>query len=491
MNRPKVPQILPAIMGALRQERSEGTLTLEQNDGIRRLFWANGELIHLQSDVAGEQFGNYLLRQGILDFPALSELLANEEHFRLGEKVVQWGLMSLEELDLYLKSLQEQVMIHALEHSIISIDWKAELVNARLSEDLHFRLQHRHFVWTTFHEAHNIGDLCDLLYTESKWRWVAPSDLLHTLSDLPLTPKVAYTLSFLGAEPISFETFLSISDFNEEDGARLLMTLWALGGLSLVQGDLPHIKNILSPSSPLPSSPQDVRAQEPVPMPLPHMPIPTLLAPNKPLAPPSLPLQQPPPQPSAPTPTTMPPLALDFTTPSELSKIPMDTTIPSMPEAVELAPEEDRFAEPPGQRARKFLLKAKNLLIQDRTVEAIRLLEQSVKLDPDSDQAYEPWLLLGKHRMTNPAWSTRAIEALQSASRLRPKAAEPWALMGDLYHRKNFRANSRACFKKALELDPSVPIPPDINLKEEDVPQDERPGILRKLKSILGRQEKE
>ena len=33
--------------------------------------------------------------------------------------------------------------------------------------------------------------------------------------------------------------------------------------------DLPHIKNILSPSSPLPSSPQDVRAQEPVPMPLP------------------------------------------------------------------------------------------------------------------------------------------------------------------------------------------------------------------------------
>jgi len=136
-------------------------------------------------------------------------------------------------------------------------------------------------------------------------------------------------------------------------------------------------------------------------------------------------------------------------------------------------------------------VRAKSLLVQDRMAEAIRMLEQSVQLDPESDGAYEPWLLLGKHRLSNPAWSTRAIEALQAASKLRPKAAEPWALMGEIYHRKSFKANARACFKKALELDPSVPIPPDVNLKEEEEPEERnRPGILDRFKAFLGRPEK-
>ena len=90
-----LPSTLPAVMGLLCQERAEGVLLLDQNDGHRRLYWQDGNLVYLQSDVAGEQFGNYLLRQGILDFAALNELLANEERFRLGEKVVQWGLMSV------------------------------------------------------------------------------------------------------------------------------------------------------------------------------------------------------------------------------------------------------------------------------------------------------------------------------------------------------------------------------------------------------------
>ena len=257
MTRSQVPQILPAIMGTLRQERAEGMLTLEQNDGTRRIHWSSGDVFFLQSDVAGEQFGNYLLRQGILDFPALSELLANDERFRLGEKVVQWGLMSLDERDLHLRSLQEQIMIHALEHPIIEIEWKAGTARSQLSEDLHFKLDHRQFVWTTFHEAHNLGDLSDLLYAESQWQWVAPIDLLSILGDLPLTPQVAYALSFWGLEPVGYETFLSLSGMDDEEGARLLVTLWALGGLSLSHGAPPSVTRVLSPpaSQPVPIVP--------------------------------------------------------------------------------------------------------------------------------------------------------------------------------------------------------------------------------------------
>lgn len=462
MTRPDLPQILPAIMGSLCQQKAEGTLVLEQNDGCRRLYWVDGNIIYLQSDVAGEQFGNYLLRQGILDFPALSELLANEERFRLGEKVIQWGLMSVEERDLHLRSLQEQVMIHALEHAVIQMEWKPGKVQLQLSDDLHFQVNHRHFVWSTFQEAHNEDDLCDLLFQETEWRWEANSDLLASLSDLPLTPQTAYAISFLGHEPMGFETFLSLSNLQEVQVARLLVTLWALGALTLSQGVMPEVAAAEAPS--------------------PEAPPPPILS--------TIP-QTPPPPSLGSTPTSLPPL--EFTPRIELDPrldgedtasgvaFPTYGEIPTLP-VVEM----ETPVENSALRAKKLFNKAKYLLAQDRTVEAIRLLEQCVQLDPDSDQAFEPWLLLGKHRLVNPAWSTRAIEALQAASRLRPKAAEPWALMGEVYHRKGFRANTKACFKKALELDPSVPVPSDINLKEEDVDPAEAGGLFSRFKAILG-----
>ena len=443
-------------MGAFCQQKAEGTLFLEQNDGNRRIHWVDGKLVYLQSDVAGEQFGNYLLRQGILDLASLNELLANEEHFRLGEKVVQWGLMSVEERDLQLRALQEQVMIHALEHPIIRMEWKPGQVQRQLSDDLRFEVNHRYFIWTTFQEASNEDALCDLLYQEQDWRWSAQSGLLETVSDLPLTPQLAYALSFLGQEPIGFETFLSLSNLKDFDGARLLSALWALGALTLVQGELP---GPLEPAVPLPESeplslfpPPPRRAPDP------------LLTPVQAMAPLEF----------------LPKIDLDIEPASEA--FPAFDEIPSMPGA---RPENGE--ESPSVRARKFLVRAKNLLSQDRTVEAIRLLEQCVKLDPDTEQAYEPWLLLGKHRLTNPAWSTRAIEALQAASRLKPRAAEPWALMGEVYHRKAFKANAKACFKKALSLDPTVLVPDDIQMHDETPePEDGGGGLFSRFRTILG-----
>jgi hypothetical protein len=98
-------QCLPILLGTLRQTASSGELVLEQNDGTRHLHWRQGDLVFLRSEVAGEQFGNYLLRRGVLDLPALNQVLASDEPFRLGEKVVQWGFMSLRERDAHLRHL--------------------------------------------------------------------------------------------------------------------------------------------------------------------------------------------------------------------------------------------------------------------------------------------------------------------------------------------------------------------------------------------------
>ena len=119
-----------------------------------------------------------------------------------------------------------------------------------------------------------------------------------------------------------------------------------------------------------------------------------------------------------------------------------------------------------------------------------------MQLEPDSESAYETWLQLGKLRLANPAWSTRSIDALQNASRLKPKAAEPWATMGEVYFRKGFQANAVACFRRALDLDPSVPIPADVDLRVLDAPAPAAPappaggGLFSRFRSLLGRSDK-
>ena len=467
---------LPALMASIRQLGLDGELRLGQNDGERRLFWDQGSLIYLQSDVAGEQFGNYLLRQGILDFSALSELLANDEQYRLGEKVVQWGMITVEERDCHLLSLQEQIMIHALEHEVLEVDWHSGSMAARLSQDLHFKLDHRVFIWNTFQEAHNQISVSDLLYEEAAWKWIGRTNLLDHLADLPLNPNTAFALAFLGTEPVSFETFLSLSRLPEPEAACLLVTLWALGVLTLIEGPLPV--ELEAPPQPPP-----VAALPTPPEPLPELDLPSVPA-------------MPPPTPRTP----LPPLEPEpFIYPSldPLPVMPQPEFIEIEPNALPLssepAPEAVAFVpmDAPA-KARKLVIKAKQLLAQERTVEAIRTLEQSVQLDPEAGSAYEAWLLLGRLRMSNPAWSTRAIDALQNASRLRLKAAEPWASMGEVYYRKGFKANAVACFNRALELDPSVPIPPDVDLQEEfpNAAAQTPTGLFQRFKAMLGRPEK-
>ena len=247
------PKNLPTILASLRQDGRNGELILEQNDGLRRLYLIGGELVYLQSDVAGEQFGNYLLRQGVLDFPVLNKLLANDERFRLGEKVVQWGLMSVQERDSHLQLLQEQVMVNALEHQIVQLTWNPGPVGVKLSEDLQLKLDHRHFIWTTFLEAHLRQESFDLLQAQGAWRWEGIPGLLEAVSDLPLDPATAYALSFLGSEPISFQTFHSLSELPEATAARITLSLWAVGALTLVQGEQPSLA--LGPEPMAPAAP--------------------------------------------------------------------------------------------------------------------------------------------------------------------------------------------------------------------------------------------
>ena len=71
---PSLPN-LAANLGLLHQTRGTGELVLEQNDGVRRLYLKDGRLCYLRSDAVGEQFGNYLIRLGVLDYMKRTSIL--------------------------------------------------------------------------------------------------------------------------------------------------------------------------------------------------------------------------------------------------------------------------------------------------------------------------------------------------------------------------------------------------------------------------------
>jgi hypothetical protein len=226
---------LPVLLGSIRQEAASGELLLEQHDGVRRLLFAKGELQLLRSETAGEQFGSYLLRQGVIDLAILRELLGNAEGFQLGEKVIQWGMMSLEERDRHLHALQEQILIHALEHRIVKGSWNP---HPQDQPDPRFRLSLREFIWRTFMEADFTADLLELLRSEREWKWSGCPELPRLLEELPLDPGTARALAVLGTDAASFETLCALGRRDAADACRMVAALWALGGLAR-QGGLP------------------------------------------------------------------------------------------------------------------------------------------------------------------------------------------------------------------------------------------------------------
>lgn len=497
MNTGRTPQFLPALMGTLRQEGNDGVLVLDQNDCVRHLYWVNGNLVYLKSDSPGEQFGNYLIRQGVLDWDALNELLSDTKGPRFGDRLVKWGLLSEKERDNHLYNLMRQILLHAMEHPIRNMQWNDAPVGGLLDLDLYFPLDYRRMVWETFQELANLSDVCDLFRNSPDWRWEAPSDLLESLKDLPLTPQMAYTLTFVGKDPIGFEMLSGLTGMEEEDAARLIGTLWALGGLNLSQGEMPSPARkrrlnqpITPPMVPILTTPATPPQTKLVPPPLlaPPLPPPPSKSPQPPAALPPLSFSAPPPPaPAAP----LPPLS--FPPPAPPAKIELDNATPSEDQESGTEPGVNEISASdrtlsPEQNALKLFKRAKYLLAQVRTSETVRLLEEAVKLDPGSPNAYDSWLLLGRVRLANPAWTTRAMDALQTAARLRPKAGEPYALIGELYHRKGFKVEAAQNYRKAIELNPLITIPKEVDMTAADVepePPPPEPTFWERVRGVF------
>jgi tetratricopeptide (TPR) repeat protein len=509
---------LPILLGTVRQEAGDGELVLEQNDGQRRFCFRSGELVHLRSEAAGEQFSSYLLGRGIFDIASLNELLAHGEGRRFGERLIETGLLGREERNLHLQALQEQIVLHALEHPIRNWSWRQGFLEREPSRTSPFQLPHRQLLWNTLGKANYVAELLPILTAETCWKWDGRQDVLASLKNLPLTPAMAYATSFLAAEPIGFDTFRFLSGFSEEEAARFIATLWALGSLALVDGG--KSAPMASPAAASPSPlgflplimpPQDSPYGPPKPVArdalIPWESIDGELEPefidldadaeavaeavaeaepDRYVVPHRSPLLDLPPCGPRPVPRLPPTEDRQPAVAPQSAPPPRGETKPIELEPVDPpAPPLPRRGLPP-VTAGVLLGRAQRQVKLGRTVEAVHTLEEAVDLQPDDETAYEVWLLLGRLRMANSAWSTRAIHALQNASLLRVREAEPWVVMGEVYHRKGSASEARICFRKALELNPSVPIPVDLDLREPLFPaapaQSPRKGLFGHLR---------
>lgn len=459
------------MLGFLHQTRAEGELVLEQNDGTRRFYLKDGDLCYLRSDAVGEQFGNYLIRLGVLDYNALKDLLA-EDGARVGDRVVQWGLLTETQRDERLRELFGSILLHAVEHPVLTMTWNEGAVGSSLGQDLQFTLDHRTLVWEVYRQMQTLDSLVEKFEAEPDWKWLAREGLMDAVADLTLTPKLAFAISQLGREPMSFATFVSVTGLEEPEAARLLAALWALGGVEMEAAEKSSLA-AARPAEPAIATVEHTKEHPKLPrrgnfLVPPPAPVPALTK-----------------APEAVAETDSEPVYEGVDDPLPLLDIP----IPPLP--IELSspePAAETTADNPQAKARALYRQGENLNTQGRTSEAIRALEQAVKVDPDSPKAYDAWMLLGDLRQGNPAWSTRAVEAFQAAARTQPKKGEPWLRMGQLYHRKGFGTNATGCFRKAMELDPSLEVPDDaLGVEPSAAPKE---GVFGRLRGLFGGEKK-
>ncbi len=152
--------------------------------------------------------------------------------------------------------------------------------------------------------------------------------------------------------------------------------------------------------------------------------------------------------------------------PAERPKAEAPPVVTLLSVAISLDPERKGYEPPPPPlsaadqaKVDRLLGQMRRQLMMGRSVAAVQTLEEAVAFSPIGESGYQAWLQLGKLQMANPAWTERALLALRKACALAPERAEPLVALGEVLHRSGQPIEASACFQRALELDPSVPVP--------------------------------
>jgi curved DNA-binding protein CbpA len=173
---------------------------------------------------------------------------------------------------------------------------------------------------------------------------------------------------------------------------------------------------------------------------------------------------------------------------------PKPRAVPSAEAAPEAGPApapdpeaEARRAEADVARAEKLYKsaqKAEDAAASAKYYEAIQLVEP-ILVTLTGRTRLKAHLVLARCYLQNPRWKKRAEEALQTAVQEDPKAAEAYALLGDIYREAGLRSRAASMYRSVLELRPddqeAAEALAHLGPKEKAPSPEEGGGLLKRI----------
>lgn len=121
------------------------------------------------------------------------------------------------------------------------------------------------------------------------------------------------------------------------------------------------------------------------------------------------------------------------------------------PSAAKQLESEDRRDSARRELVDANLRRAQELIHLGEVGEAIQLLDQAVRFDPQP----ETLLLLAQLERRNPMWSQRALDRLKWALTIDPRYTDAWLELSHFWGARKHTARQRDCLKRILEYDPN------------------------------------
>lgn len=219
---------LPQILREIFLDQLRGTLTLARGEDVRRLYFEKGELRTATSSREGQRIGAFLRRRGRVseeDLLWALEEIGRQKGSRLGQKLVERGLLTRSVIDAEMKRLVEEIVFSAFEWE--SGEYRFEASAAVLDPDIVLAFSTAAIIVEGIRRLPETPVFRERLGKGSGVLRLA-RDAMSRYQDLSLAPQEAYVLSRVDGQ-LPLDGLLAIAGSSRASAAKTLYALLSCG----------------------------------------------------------------------------------------------------------------------------------------------------------------------------------------------------------------------------------------------------------------------
>lgn len=219
---------LPQILRHIFVHQLRGTLTLSRPDDVRRLYFERGELRTATSSRDTQRIGAFLRRRGRVsedDIRRALDEISRQKGSRLGQKLVQRGLLTRAAIDAEMKRLVEEIVFSAFEWN--SGEYRFDPSNAVLDPDVVLNFSTAAIIVEGIRRLPE-GSVFRERLGEGHRVLRLSRDPMSRYQYLSLTPQEAYVLSRIDGS-LDLDALLSIAGASRVSSAKTIYALLSCG----------------------------------------------------------------------------------------------------------------------------------------------------------------------------------------------------------------------------------------------------------------------